>query len=208
MVARVSTARRSAPARLNGAVTEPLAAPAAASAVAPLVPGPGCRTLVVGGVSGVGKTTVARLVAGLLGWDFAEGDAFHPASNVAKMAAGHPLVDDDRWPWLASIAAWIGGQEAVGASSVVACSSLRRRYRDALATGHPSVGFCLLVADPATLDARLTHRHGHFMPASLLTSQLATFEPIEPDERGWTVVSIGPPPSVAEAVAKVARAPW
>jgi gluconokinase len=144
-------------------------------------------TLVVMGVSGSGKTTVAVGVAKRLGWLFAEGDDFHPAPNVAKMAAGHPLTDDDRRPWLHALADWIGQREAAEEDAVLTCSALRRSYRDVLTTGHPSVRFVHVTADPDTIRQRLEHRRGHYMPASLLDSQLATLEPLAPDEPGLTL---------------------
>jgi gluconokinase len=162
--------------------------------------------LVVAGVSGAGKSSVGRAVAALLGWDFADGDDFHPPANVAKMAAGHALDDADRAPWLVAIAAWIGGAQAAGRGGVVACSALRRSYRDQLAEGHPAVFFCLLTADPDVLAHRLTARHGHFMPASLLDSQLATLEPLGPGERGATFDTSGSPDRVAVAIVDALRA--
>ena len=146
-------------------------------------------TVVVMGVSGVGKTTVARALAQRLGVPMVEGDELHPAANVAKMRAGTPLDDADRLPWLRAVAAVIGQHEAHDESAVVTCSALRRRYRDLLRDGHPSVRFVHLVADAAVLEARLARRTGHFMPVSLLQSQLATLEPLAPDEPGITVAA-------------------
>jgi gluconokinase len=139
------------------------------------------------GVSGVGKTTVGQGIAKALGWVFAEGDDFHPAANVAKMHAGQPLTDADRAPWLAAIAAWIGEREAAGTGGIVTCSALKRSYRDELRSGHRDVRFICLTAPRALLESRLTSRVGHFMPASLLDSQLATLEPLQPDEEGVTI---------------------
>lgn len=144
-------------------------------------------TIVVTGVSGVGKSSVARALAGQIGATMAEGDDFHSAANVAQMRSGQPLDDQDRWPWLRGIAAWIGEQERAGRSSVVACSALRRSYRDLLRTGHPSVRFCELHAEPATLRARLERRRGHYMTATLLNSQLQELEPLGADEPGVRV---------------------
>lgn len=148
-------------------------------------------TLVVMGVSGCGKTTVARGVAEQLGWPFAEGDDFHPVANVAKMHAGIPLDDDDRQPWLLALADWIGEREAAGESAVLTCSALKRRYRDLLRSGHPSVLFAHVSVDPDVLRERLARRKGHYMPASLLDSQLAALEPLQPDESGITVPGDG-----------------
>jgi gluconokinase len=102
----------------------------------------GVRQVVVMGVSGVGKSTVAKGISLTLGWTYAEGDAFHSPANVAKMASGQPLTDDDRWPWLASIGDWMSGEIAEGHSSVITCSALRRAYRDVLREGRPEVVFC------------------------------------------------------------------
>ena len=125
-------------------------------------------TIVVMGVSGSGKSTVAAELVARTGWVFAEGDDFHPEANVAKMHAGTPLTDDDRWPWLAAVAAWIGEQESAGLDAIVTCSALKRAYRDVLRDGHPSVWFAHITVPPDVLGDRLAHRTGHFMPPSLL----------------------------------------
>ena len=147
------------------------------------------QQVVVMGVSGVGKTTVAKGISTILGWTFAEGDAFHPEANVAKMASGQPLTDDDRWPWLRSIGDWMTDEIAAGRPAVVTCSALRRVYRDLLREGRPEVVFCHLVAGEDLIGERMVRRTDHYMPASLLPSQLATLEPLEPDEPG-VVVSV------------------
>jgi len=157
---------------------------------------PGTTTIVVMGVSGSGKSTVAATLVDRLGWEFAEGDDFHPPENVEKMRAGHPLDDDDRWPWLRSLAAWIGEHERAGRSVVVTCSALKRTYRDLLREGHPSVWFAHVTASPELIRDRMEHRTGHYMPASLLDSQLATLEPLADDEPGARVSGAGSPPSV------------
>jgi len=157
-------------------------------------------TAVVMGVAGVGKSTVGEAVAQRLGWRFIEGDDFHSAADVAKMHAGQPLSDEDRWPWLRALAAWIGAEEAHGEDAVVTCSALRRAYRDLLRDGHPSVFFVHLVSDPQVLAERIGHRHGHFMPASLLDSQLHTLEPLAPDEPGVVVPAAGTVDEVADRV--------
>jgi gluconokinase len=118
---------------------------------------------------------------------WAEGDDFHSPEHVARMAGGHPLSDVGREPWLRLIAAWIGEQERDGRDGVIACSALRRAYRDVLRDGHASVAFVLLVADATELGRRLGTRTGHYMPASLLPSQLETLEPLEPDEPGFVL---------------------
>jgi gluconokinase len=147
--------------------------------------------VVVMGVSGSGKTTVAKGIATVMGWEFAEGDAFHSEANVAKMHAGHPLTDEDRWPWLEAIGEWISDKEGQGESAVVTCSALRRAYRDLLRKGRPAVRFLHLSAPPEIIEDRMQHRAGHYMPPSLLPSQLATLEPLDADEPGVEVINEG-----------------
>lgn len=156
----------------------------------------GVTHLIVMGVSGVGKTTVAEDLAAALGWEFAEGDSFHSRANVEKMAAGHALTDDDRWPWLRAIGAWISEEEAAGRSGIITCSALRRRYRDLLREGRPSVRFCHLDAGEDLVADRMAHRTNHYMPVSLLHSQYETLEPLEPDEPGAVVSVDGSPEEV------------
>jgi gluconokinase len=139
------------------------------------------------GVSGSGKTTVARGAAERLGWVFAEGDDFHPAASIEKMRAGEPLTDDDRGPWLRDLAEWIGAREAARDNAVLTCSALKRAYRDVLAAGHPSVHFVHVTAAAETIRRRVEDRRGHYMPASLLGSQLAALEPLQSDEPGITL---------------------
>lgn len=157
--------------------------------------------LVIMGVSGSGKTTVGAMLAGRLGWEFVDGDDFHPAVNVAKMHAGHPLTDEDRWPWLDGIARWIDAVRSTGGHGIVACSALRRAYRDRLVDGRRDVALVFLVGDERLITARQAARHGHYMPASLVASQFATLEPPGADERGIEV-SVEPP--AAEIVLAVA----
>jgi gluconokinase len=157
-------------------------------------------TVIVMGVSGSGKTTLAQDLAKTKGWTYAEGDEFHSAANVAKMASGHPLTDEDRWPWLRSIAAWIGEHEAAGESVVVTCSALKRVYRDLLAEDNPSVVFCELQVPREVLEQRMAERKNHYMPASLLRSQLDTLEDLHPDERGFRVQVQGGPDHVLNEV--------
>jgi gluconokinase len=155
--------------------------------------------LVVMGVSGCGKTTVATLLADRLGWPFGEGDALHPPSNIDKMAAGVPLTDDDRWPWLDKVRDWLSAQAASGHSTVSTCSALRRTYRDVLREARGRVRFIHLSADPDAIGERISRRSGHFMPASLLTSQYDALEPLDPDEDGITVDVTGSAQDIADA---------
>jgi gluconokinase len=161
---------------------------------------PATTSIVVMGVSGSGKSTVAAALVDRLGWEFAEGDDFHPPANVEKMRAGIPLDDDDRWPWLRSLAAWIGEHEKAGRNVVVTCSALKRRYRDLLRDGHPSVWFAQVTADAELIRDRIEHRTGHYMPASLLDSQLDTLEPLADDEPGVQVSGVGSPESVVSEI--------
>jgi gluconokinase len=155
-------------------------------------------SIVVMGVSGSGKSTVAAGLADRLGWEFAEGDDFHPAENVAKMRAGTPLDDEDRWPWLRRLAGWIGEHEQAGRSVVVTCSALKRSYRDLLREGHPSVWFAHVTVDAELLRDRVANRTGHYMPPSLLDSQLAALQPLGDDEPGADISGAGSPDAVVE----------
>lgn len=149
--------------------------------------------LVLMGVSGCGKSTVGGVLAARLGWDLGEGDNLHPRSNVEKMASGHPLTDDDRWLWLERIAAWIRERTDAGRPGIITCSALKRRYRDVLRGER--VVFVLLDGPRELLAARLATRHEHFMPESLLDSQLADLERPDEDERAIRI-DIGQPPAV------------
>lgn len=139
--------------------------------------------IVVMGVSGSGKTTVSMALAGALGVPHAEADTFHPAANITKMSCAIPLTDQDRWPWLRAIASWIGTHERTG--GVVTSSALKRSYRDVL-RGGGETWFLHLHGDRELIAKRMTGRSGHFMPVSLLDSQLADLEPLGPDEPGLT----------------------
>ncbi|MCW2813922.1 MAG: gluconate kinase [Nocardioides sp.] len=139
--------------------------------------------VVVAGVSGSGKSTVGEQLAARLDVPFCDGDDLHPPANVEKMRAGTPLTDEDRWPWLDAVGAWLGGHEA----GVVACSALRRAYRDKLREHVPDLEVLLLDGDRELIRERQAARGQHFMPTSLLDSQLATFEPLHHDELGATV---------------------
>jgi carbohydrate kinase (thermoresistant glucokinase family) len=133
--------------------------------------------LVITGVSGAGKTTVGTLLAERLGWAFKEGDSLHPLNNVEKMAAGIPLTDEDRWPWLTYIADWVDGQLDSGQNGVITCSALKRAYRLLINRRGSGVEFVYLAVGKDELEDRVEHRPGHFMPASLLDSQLEALEP-------------------------------
>jgi gluconokinase len=156
--------------------------------------------LVVMGVSGVGKSTLAKALAKRLGWVFKEGDDLHPAANIAKMKAGHPLDDADRWPWLDAIGAWIDARLGEGQSGVITCSALKRAYRDRLDTGRPQVTFVFMKLDEQAVAERIAGRKGHFMPPSLLASQFADLEPPAPDEPVIVVDSAEPIPAQVDAV--------
>jgi gluconokinase len=143
--------------------------------------------LVVMGVSGSGKTTVADKLSERVGWDFEDGDIFHPASNVAKMSAGQPLTDEDRWPWLQAIADEIDRVCEAGQQVVIACSALKRVYRDILVHGRSDVRIVYLKGTQELIAGRLVARKGHFMPPGLLESQFKTLEPPERNENPVTV---------------------
>jgi gluconokinase len=161
--------------------------------------------LIVMGVSGCGKSTVGEGLGKRLAWPFRDGDSFHSPANVAKMHAGIPLTDEDRWPWLAAIAAWIAELRAKGEHGIVACSALKRVYRDALRDGHEDVRFVFLQGSKELIASRLAARKDHFMPPSLLDSQFATLEPPGADEKP-IAVSIDQPAEgiVADAIRQLA----
>src|SRR3981081_2283305 len=143
--------------------------------------------LVVRGVSGSGKSTIADKLAERLGWTYEDGDKFHPASNVAKMSAGHPLTDEDRWPWLRAIAGEIDRVCKAGQHVVIACSALKRAYRDILVHGRDDVRIVYLKGTPKLIADRLAQRKDHFMPPGLLASQFKTLEPPDASENPVTV---------------------
>ncbi len=156
--------------------------------------------LIVMGVAGSGKTTAADNLARVLGWPVAEADDFHPAANIEKMSSGIPLTDEDRWPWLAALRDWMTANAHEGLSTIVTCSALKRSYRDLLTQAEGRVRFVHLRAPRAELEDRMSHRAGHFMPTSLLTSQVATLEPLEGDEDGVVVDSRPTPEETLTAV--------
>jgi gluconokinase len=157
--------------------------------------------VMVAGVAGSGKSTIGALLARELGWEFEDGDDLHSAGNIAKMKAGHPLTDEDRRPWLGAVAAWIDQRAATGRSGVIACSALKRSYRDQLLAGRPELRMIFLeVISRDALAARLRGRHGHFFRPELLDSQLAAVEPPLPAERVIVVDDDNPPAEVVREI--------
>ena len=144
----------------------------------------GQAIVVVMGVTGSGKTTVGHLLAERLGVAYAEADSFHSPANVAKMASGQALDDDDRYPWLVAIADWIRARKRAGQGGVVSCSALKFRYRDVLREAEVEAWFLHLDADRSLITSRVAGRYGHFMPVSLVESQFQALEPLRPDEAG------------------------
>lgn len=153
------------------------------------------NAFVVMGVSGSGKTTIAAMLAGRLGWPYRDADDFHPAANIAKMSSGQPLDDNDRAPWLAAIAAWIDERRSHGEHGIVACSALKRVYRDVLIGSRADVGLVFLDGTRDVIHARMAARRDHFMPKGLLDSQIATLEPPVAGE-GALRLSVDEPPDV------------
>jgi carbohydrate kinase (thermoresistant glucokinase family) len=160
------------------------------------------RILIVMGVSGSGKSTVAGALAERLGWALAEGDDFHPPGNIAKMHAGTPLTDADRFPWLKSIVGWIDTRLKAGQSGIVTCSALKRAYRDLLSKGRPEILFVYLKGSPAVMAKHLAGRQGHFMPASLLASQFDTLEEPGSDEPVLTVNDDQPVEAIVDEIVR------
>jgi len=158
--------------------------------------------VVVMGVSGSGKTTIGKQLARRMGGVFADADSFHPPANIEKMKAGHPLTDEDRWPWLDAMAAQIGQWLAEGRPAVLACSALKRVYRDRLVAGRPGIAFLYLSGSEAVIATRLANRKGHFMPPSLLRSQFETLEPPGDGERVVTVDIRHPPRRIVDIAAR------
>lgn len=165
--------------------------------------------VIVAGVSGSGKSTVGALLAGRLGWPFIDGDQLHPPANIAKMARGEPLTDEDRLPWLRAISDYLDEQIAAGGSAIVACSALKRSYRELLLRGHPEARIAFLQIDEEVATRRLAVRHGHFFNPGLIDSQFADLELPRPDEPGVAVVPIGDRPEATadEVVRRLALNP-
>jgi gluconokinase len=156
--------------------------------------------VIVAGPSGSGKTTVGAMLAGRMHWLFADADMFHSAANIAKMRAGTPLTDEDRWPWLRSIALWMDGRTTAGEDAVVTCSALKKSYRDLLLDGRPQARLVFLCVDGEELTHRLASRHGHFFSPTLLASQLAAVETPEPDARTLVLTEHGGPAETVEQI--------
>lgn len=158
--------------------------------------------LIVMGVSGVGKSTIAEHLNTHLRWPYQEGDELHSAANVEKMKHHIPLTDEDRWPWLASVKAWIDARVAAGEPGMVTCSALKRKYRDMLIAGRPMVRILYLRADVAVLEEHVEQRTGHFMPPDLLESQLKTLEEPAADENPITIQVDGTVDDTVQAILK------
>jgi carbohydrate kinase (thermoresistant glucokinase family) len=156
--------------------------------------------LVIMGVSGCGKTTIAELLSRELGWSYRDGDEFHPKANVEKMHSGTPLTDDDRWPWLKAIAAWIDERRNAGEHAIVTCSALKRAYRDILIGPHKDVGLIYLKGTEALIAERLSKRQHHFMPKGLLHSQFQTLQEPGADEHPITVSIVPTPEEIAAVI--------
>jgi gluconokinase len=161
--------------------------------------------VVVMGVAGCGKSTVGALLADRLGWQFVDGDWLHPAANVEKMRSGVALTDDDRWPWLEAISGRIAQICTEGESVVVACSALKRAYRDVLIGARPGARLVYLKGDAETIARRLAARDGHFMPPSLLASQYEVLEEPAADENAIVLGIDRPPRQMAESLARLLR---
>ncbi|HEY7300996.1 MAG TPA: gluconokinase [Xanthobacteraceae bacterium] len=157
--------------------------------------------IVVMGVSGVGKSTIAAMLAVRLGWTYEDADWFHPPANIEKMHSGRPLTDEDRWPWLNAIAAWIDAMRRAGGHGVIACSALKRAYREVLMRDRPDVGLVYLKGERDLIARRMSLREGHhFMPPALLDSQFAALEEPGEDEHAIVVSIAARPHEIVEAV--------
>jgi gluconokinase len=156
--------------------------------------------LVVMGVSGSGKSTIGGMLARRLGWEYEDGDWFHPQSNIDKMHAGHPLTDEDRWPWLRAIARHIDETRRQGGHAIIACSALKRAYRDIIVGDRPDVGLIYLKGDRNLIARRLATRYGHFMSPQLLDSQFAALEEPQAGERAIVASIDASPRAIIEAI--------
>lgn len=160
------------------------------------------RALIVMGVSGSGKTTISTLLAARLGWEVADADSFHSDDNLRKMRDGIPLADEDRWPWLRTIAAWLDTLRREGRQGIVACSALKRAYRDLLLDGRPDVRLVYLKAEPELVRDRMASRRDHFMPAALVQSQFEALEVPQADEHPISVSVDASPESIVTQILK------
>lgn len=158
--------------------------------------------LIVMGVAGSGKSTIGERLAARLGWAYEDGDKFHPGSNVAKMSAGQPLTDEDRWPWLKAIADEIDRLCIAGERVVMACSALRRVYRDILVHGRNDIRIVYLEGTQQLIADRIGQRKGHFMPPGLLASQFKTLEPPKSDEHPLTVSIDAPVEAIVDDIVR------
>ena len=156
--------------------------------------------IVLMGVSGAGKSTIGDELSRMLGWQFRDADSFHPPANIDKMRSGIPLADDDRWPWLDAIGAWIGERLANREPGIVSCSALKRAYRARIGARRQGVRLIYLLGSQEMIAGRLAARTGHFMPAELLASQFTTLEEPGPEERALVVGIAMPPPYLARSI--------
>ncbi|MGE5829346.1 MAG: gluconokinase [Micromonosporaceae bacterium] len=163
------------------------------------------QAVLVMGVSGSGKSTVGRLLARRLGWPFLDADDLHPAANIARMTAGIPLADADREPWLRSIADWLARGHADGEPAILACSALKRRYRDQLRAAAPGLRVVYLAAEPDVLRQRVAHRPGHFFPVRLFENQLRDLEVPGPDEAPIVVHANNLPEKIVDSLVLTLR---
>ena len=166
----------------------------------PKAPSNNVSAIVVMGVSGSGKSTIASMLAQRLHWVYEDADWFHPKSNIEKMHHGEPLNDEDRWPWLRAIAEWIDATRSAGGHGVVACSALKRAYRDILIGNRRDVRLVFLKGDRDLIARRIAARADHFMPSTLLESQFATLQELQADERPIVVTIVPHPREIVEAI--------